>query len=389
MENKDNQITDTFKARISELEKENADLRVAAQQFQLLKITADKLPNNKAKGKNHKKQVEVNAEEYCHLLNMLPYGFALQEIICDKKNKPVNYKYLAANPAFERITGLKTDQIIGKTVLEVMPDLEPEWLEFFAKVALSGEYCRFESYTNLFEKYYEVMAFSPSKNRLALMFNDITERRILEKKLLETMVQTEEKEREKFASNLHDEVGPILSSLNLYISSLAESDDKNKKTYILPQMQNLIREALTSIRDVSNDLSPHVLINNNLEKAIKAHIELCKDLLPVIFRSNLKEKRFSHNVELVFYRIVKELLNNTIKHANATNVSIQLTIGDNLLKMKYSDDGIGFIPDVVFQNSIGMGMVNIFSRAKTINAHYIINTKPGEGFHFELWTRVI
>jgi len=389
MKMKDNQRTDLLKARISELEKENAVLRNATKPLQF-PINGAKNPSVAKKQRNtSKKLAELGSDAYSLLIHNMPYGFALQEIICDGNNTPVNYKYIDANPAFEKVTGLAVDQIIGKTALDVLPDLEPEWIDVFGKVALTGESYRFESYTITHEKYYEVLAFSPSKNRFALLFNDITERRILEKKLLETMVQTEEKEREKFASNLHDEIGPILSSLNLYISSLAESDDKNKKTYILPQMQNLIREAISSIRDISNDLSPHVLLNNNLDKAIKAHLELCKELLPVIYRSNLKEKRFSHDVELVFYRIVKELLNNTIKHASATNVSIQLTFDGNLLKMKYSDNGIGFNPHTVLHNSAGMGMVNIFSRAKIINGQYLINTKPGEGFNFELWTRDI
>lgn len=386
MRNSDNQITN-LKARIFELEKENAVLRGVAQQQQQSGNETTLNTTNKEENALSHEQTTLNPDDYRHLLQNMPYGFALQEIICDWNNTPVNYKYIAANQAFQEITGLKIDQIIGKTALEILPDLEPEWIEVFGKVAITGESYRFESYTDSYGRYYEVLAFFTSPKRFALIFNDITERRILEKKLLDTMVQTEEKEREKFASNLHDEVGPILSSLNLYISSLAESDNENKKKYILPQMQNLIREAISSIRDISNDLSPHVLLNNNLEKAIKSHLELCKELMPVIFKSNIKDKRFSHNVELVFYRIVKELLNNTIKHAKATNVSIQLTFDGNLLKMKYSDNGSGFVPDAVFSSSNGMGMVNIFSRAKTINAQYLINTKPGEGFNFELWTR--
>lgn len=385
MKTTDNQISN-LKARISELEKENAGLRIAAQQLGLQSDDIFLNTSSKRKNGSPKLPETLKPDDYRLLLHNMPYGFSLQEIICDSTNIPVNYKYIAANKSFERITGLQIDQIIGKRAEDVLPGLEPVWVEVFGKVALTGESCQFESYTDSYGRYYEVLAFYTSPNRFAMLFNDITERRILEKKLLDTMVQTEEKEREKFASNLHDEVGPILSSLNLYISMLAESNNENKKKYILPQMKNLIREAISSIRDISNDLSPHVLLNNNLEKAIKSHLELCKDLMPVIFKSNLKGKRFSHNVELVFYRIVKELLNNTIKHANATNVYIQLTFDEDSLKLKYSDNGSGFVPDAVLSTSNGMGMVNIFSRAKTINAQYLINTKPGDGFNFELWT---
>lgn len=380
MEIKDNQPSKTRKANLSKAGTKDAEKSVFSEQHHSKELTG------KAASKSKKQFSNLSYED---IFNAMTCGFAVHEIICDKNNTPVNYRYLGANRAYEKLTGLSIKKIIGKTALEVLPDIEPSWIEIFGKVALTRESCCFESFTETSGKYYEVLVFSPGKNQFGVLFNDITERRLLEKKLLETMVQTEEVEREKFATNLHDEVGPILSSLNLYMAALAESDDKNKKTYILPQMQKLVREAINAVRDLGNDLSPHVLLNNSLEKAIKSHLELCKELVPVIYRTNLKNKRFSHNIELVFYRIVKELLNNTIKHANAKKVTIDLTFEANLLKMKYTDDGIGFDTNIILQNSTGMGIINIFSRAKTINAQYLINTKPQKGFMFEIWTKAV
>jgi len=382
MEIKDNQTFDFLKTRVSELEKENEDLRTLSRQLQL-----DKTKPNFIADLSIKKIAEDH--NYRLLFKNITNGFALHEIICDNNNNPVNYRYLDANPAFEKLTGLPVNQIIGKTVLEVLPDLEPEWIKTYGKVALTGKPYRFESFAEPLNRYYEVLAFTPGQNLFAVLFNDITERRLLEKKMLKTMVQTEEIEREKFASNLHDEIGPILSSLNLYITTLAESDDKNKKAYILPQMQGLIREAITTVRDLGNDLSPHALLNNSLGKAIKSHLELCRELVPVIYRTNLKNRRFHHNIELVFYRVMKELLNNTIKHAQATKVTINLSFEGCLLKMKYTDNGIGFNKDMIMKNSTGMGMLNIFSRAKTINAEYLIDTQPDNGFNFEIWTHIL
>jgi PAS domain S-box-containing protein len=378
MEINDNQIFMPEKAPLAKEKQLSADASNRLEQKHTSSVTA-----------NTKSKVKPSVKKYEALFHSMSYGLAIHEIICDKNHIPINYRYLDANAAYEKLTGFSSKDIIGKTALEVLPDIEPSWIDIFGKVALTREPCRFESFTEASGKYLEVLAFSPGKKQFVVLFNDITERRLLEKKLLETMVETEENERKKFAANLHDEVGPILSSLNLYISSLAESDDKNKKTYILPQMQNLIREAITAIRDLGNDLSPHVLLNNSLEKAIRSHLELCKELIPVVYRTNLKNKRFSHNIELVFYRIIKELLNNTIKHAKATQVTIDLSFEGNILKMKYADNGIGFDTGVVLQNSTGMGMINIYSRAKTINAHYLINTKPQKGFKFEIWTKAV
>ncbi len=100
-----------------------------------------------------------------------------------------------------------------------------------------------------------------NKQAILLIAHNTTERKLMEKKLFETIINTEEKERERFAGNLHDEVGPLLSSLKMYISLLAETEDKGKKEYIIPQIQALVKEAITTVREISYDLSPHVLNN--------------------------------------------------------------------------------------------------------------------------------
>ena len=114
----------------------------------------------------------------------------------------------------------------------------------------------------------------------------------MEKKLFETIINTEEKEREKFAGNLHDEVGPLLSSLKMYISLLAETDDKKKKDYIIPQIQQLIKESITAVREISNDLSPHVLNNYGCVSAINSFLSLKRDFTHIIFSQNLESKAF-------------------------------------------------------------------------------------------------
>ena len=92
-------------------------------------------------------------------------GFALHEIICDHKNNPINYKFLEVNPAFEKMTGLKARKIIGKTVLEVLPETEPYWIDTYGKVSLNREPIRFENYSKELEKYFEVLAYSPKKGK--------------------------------------------------------------------------------------------------------------------------------------------------------------------------------------------------------------------------------
>ena len=114
---------------------------------------------------------------YYLLFREMVDAFALHEIICDETGKPVDYRFLAANPAFERMTGLKESDIIGKTVLEVLPGTESYWIETYGRVALTGEPIQFENYNSSTEKHFVVSAYQPSPNHFACTFSDIFDAR--------------------------------------------------------------------------------------------------------------------------------------------------------------------------------------------------------------------
>ncbi len=86
-------------------------------------------------------------EEYRTLIHEMHNGFALHEIICDDNGNPCDYRFLEVNLAFERMTGLKREEIIGKTVLDVLPRTEPYWIDTYGRVALTGKSIRFENYS--------------------------------------------------------------------------------------------------------------------------------------------------------------------------------------------------------------------------------------------------
>jgi PAS domain S-box-containing protein len=116
-------------------------------------------------------------ENYKHLFETMDEGFSSHEIICDPEGRPVDYRFLDVNPAFERLTGLKRETIIGKTLLEVMPKTERLWIETYGKVALTGQRTHFENYAAELGKWFEVSAFSPRRGRFATTFFDITPRK--------------------------------------------------------------------------------------------------------------------------------------------------------------------------------------------------------------------
>jgi PAS domain S-box-containing protein len=115
-------------------------------------------------------------QDYQNLFMKMLDGFAVHEIICDEDGQPVDYRFLAVNPAFETMTGMTADAVVGKSVLEVLPGTERVWIERYGRVALTGEPLHFANYSNELRKHFEVTAFRPAPNRFACIFADVTER---------------------------------------------------------------------------------------------------------------------------------------------------------------------------------------------------------------------
>jgi PAS domain S-box-containing protein len=134
-----------------------------------------------------RKRIETQLREketrYRSLFTEMISAFALHEIICDASGRPIDYRFLDINPAFEQFTGLRRAEVLGKTVLEIMPSTEPYWIETYGNVALTGQSIHFEQYSGELGKYYEVQAFCPQAGQFAVSFTDTTERRQAEEQV--------------------------------------------------------------------------------------------------------------------------------------------------------------------------------------------------------------
>ena len=119
------------------------------------------------------------------LFEELPIGFALCEIISDEQDIPIDYRFLLINPAFEKITGMKINATLGKTIKEIYPDVEQSWIEFYGAVAVTQRPDETENYNHNTDKYYNVKSFSPEKGKFTMLFSDITERKKAEVAIFE------------------------------------------------------------------------------------------------------------------------------------------------------------------------------------------------------------
>lgn len=120
--------------------------------------------------------IAASEKKYRLLFENMTAGFAVHEVICDASGKPVDYRYLAVNPAFEKLTGIPAGVIVGKTIREVKPDTEDYWIEVFGSVALTGEPRAYVNYSRELGRYYDTWTFQTRPGGFAVMFSDVTEK---------------------------------------------------------------------------------------------------------------------------------------------------------------------------------------------------------------------
>lgn len=203
-----------------------------------------------------------------------------------------------------------------------------------------------------------------------------------EKRVLNAIILTEETERKRLAKDLHDGLGPLLSSVKMSVSALSSEKNENTRKSILDNAIYSVNESINSLKEISNNLSPHILDNFGLVSAIRSFASKIEQTgkIKIGFRTNLKDQRFESNVEVILYRAVCELINNTIKHAKATKILIDLDLENQQLTVLYQDDGVGFnLEETLLSNKGGMGLHNIRSRISSINGDFSIESLPGEG----------
>ena len=203
------------------------------------------------------------------------------------------------------------------------------------------------------------------------------------KPLMEAVLFGQESEREQIAAELHDSINPLLSIASLNADTLLSFHEKKEElpTNLLEGIISLMENAMQGIKEISANLSPAVLKNFGLKKALE---QLCNkvsetDQFKVSFQIFGLEDRLNGGVELALYRVAQELLNNIIKHADATEVEIQLIQHKDSVVLMISDNGIGFDAASEELKTNGFGFKNINSRMETLNGLLSIDSSKGRG----------
>lgn len=217
------------------------------------------------------------------------------------------------------------------------------------------------------------------------IFNKLREaenlKKELDRKVLDAIIKTEESERKRVAKELHDGLGPLLSNLKMSISAL-NLPEVSDQAELVDNMKQVASESITAVREISNNLSPHVLENFGLLSALKAFTAKISESKVIAFETegNIENQRFHPTIEVALYRVLCELISNTLNHAGASAVYIRLMKAGNLLFISYRDDGIGLPPGTDLSGHPGMGFSNIESRLKAVGGKIEMNPAGSNGF---------
>ena len=214
------------------------------------------------------------------------------------------------------------------------------------------------------------------------------EQRLLENRLMTAVLRTEERSRASFSRELHDGLGPLLSSAKMSLSALSRSDLNERDRRTLQNTSAVIDEAIRSLREISNNLSPHVLNSFGLVRGIKNFVDRTALLhnVKISFNTTLRDERFDSNIEVIIYRVICELVNNSLKHSGCTNIDVDIRFIGGRIVVKYSDNGCGFSLNDVSDSC--MGLPNMKSRISSLGGSLRLKSRPGEGMsaHFEVST---
>lgn len=203
-----------------------------------------------------------------------------------------------------------------------------------------------------------------------------------QQELVQKNLLTQEEERQRIASNLHDDIGSKLGVLHLTFHRLNRMPaGSSEQSEMFAEIDQLIATTLNSVRRISHELLPPTLEDFGLLEALKELIEPIRKSsgIDISFESSLQKGDFeSPQTELNLFRVVQEMLNNSIKHAGASHIRIEMGTEGSKKYLLYSDNGRGFDQDAVQRR--GLGLKNLESRARIIGAQTTFHSKPGAGF---------
>jgi PAS domain S-box-containing protein len=322
----------------------------------------------------NQENIKQSEERYRHLVENLPAGAVL-----------VQGENLYFNKAVSEMTGYNLNEI---------SDLD-SWFEtlYGTDGALIRQYYESDKSNNFKEPRTVSIANKDGKKHWLTFFaykfetgevwlvQDVTERKKMDELIINSILETEDRERKRIAEDLHDGIGHLLATSNLLLKSIEEKSvdfDPDLKDLIL-SCHATLQKAMVENRNITANLSPLNLGNENIINTLKILFSSFEKTtkIKVHFNHQIDEKLLDLNKANNLYRITQEALNNIIKHSKATEVNVNLTYASQLV-FKMEDNGSGFNINDLPQTK-GIGLSNISNRVKAMGGKMDITSLPEKG----------
>ncbi len=306
-----------------------------------------------------RKQAEDNLREsekrYHMLFEKMNYGYALQDIIFDKNKKPVDYRFVDVNPAFEKLSMMKKEFIIGKTVNEITPKTQTKESiknrKQYDNVAISGQPTYFESYNEKSKKYFELYAYRPNQNQVALIFSDITGRK-----------KTDEEKNNFIAIMSHElrnPLTPIMANAQ-FISLMLKKQGKAHPA--IKQSLDIIEKQAKIMADLLNDILDVSRLSRQKIQLKKSRINICeviknsvKTSMPFITTKRqelsvfFSQKAIYTSADpLRLEQIMVNIINNASKYTQPKgHIEVHCALKEGKIEIRVKDNGMGMSPEKI------------------------------------------
>lgn len=367
-----------------------------------------------------RKRAEQN---YQNLFQKMLDGFALHEIVYNDAGIPHDYRFLAVNPAFEQMTGLRAADIVGRTVHEVLPGIESHWIDSYGRVVITGEPAFFESSSGDLKKYFQVTAYRPAANQFACIFADISERKRDEeerKKLQEQLQQAQKMEAiGTLAGGIAHDFNNILGAILGYAemahedcaSGLVKPRDLEQILKAGNRAKELVKQILAFSRQAEEQkitLQPAVIIKESiklLRSSIPSTIDIQQDVDPAVHLihadpiqlhqiiMNLCTNAY-HAMEETGGRLVLSLKNRVVTKEDVLGLP-HVQSGD-FVQLSIGDTGAGIAPEIrqrIFEpyfttketgKGTGMGLAIVHGIVNSSGGFITCDSEVGAGTVFTI-----
>ena len=326
------------------------------------------------------KELRDSEERYRLLFRTNVAGMALHEIICDAAGRPVDYRFLDVNPAFERMTGLNADAVVGRTVREILPGTEISLIERYGRVALTGKPDSFEILHPDLRRQYSVNAYSTKPGQFGVVFMDITDRMEAEARI-KALLGDKELLMKEIHHRVKNNLATIASLLSLQAGSLSDS------------------EAASALKDTRARVETMMRIYDQLyrsgdyrEMPIKPHIaSLVRNVAAVYLRPEIRIEESIDDITLqsgsVFPIgiIIYELITNAFKYAfpGGRPGTVRVSLVDRRpegLEIRVGDDGAGLPESANLDEPKGFGFTLVHLLSEQLGGRVEMKREGGTEF---------